>query len=512
MEEIGQPSRALVPAPALACGAAALAVAVIGCVVSWPFAIDDAWISVRYARHLASGAGYVWNVGGPRTDGVTPLPWAFMLAPLASAAPLVVLARAKLAGALVWSMSAAAWGVSVGRARSPWWAKASAIVLLGVDLPVAAHAVSGMETPFATALATAAAIAYRRPRLAALLAGLAATLRPELVGWAVVLAAALAWTAEPGGADAERAPRVISSLSIAGAPFAACALVRLMVFGRLAPLAVLAKPSDLRHGLAYVAAAAIFSLAPIVLFAPIALARARGPALALALAACAHLVVVAVAGGDWMPYARFLAPVVPSMLLAFVLIAPQGVPELHVGRVLAALVVAAWFGPRNVSALRRAGADRAAMITAAAPMLASERRIAAVDIGWVSAVSEAHIVDLAGVTDPEVAAFGGGHTSKRIDPSYLLAQSPDVAVFYADPLPQSLADVNAAPFVHVVAARLVAASAFAQHFAPSARLPLGATSGYVIFARRPMAATSREGGVVGAEGASHAPPPSLGGR
>ncbi len=297
--------------------ACALALGAAACVVAWPFAIDDAFIGIRYARHLVAGDGYVWNVGGPSTDGVTPLPWAFLLAPVARAAPVVVLLRAKALGALVFSATAAVWGLAVGRARAPMWAKISALVLLAVDLPVAAHAVSGMETSVAMALATLAAIAYRRPRTAATLAGLAATLRPELAVWSVVLAAGFgvvrARASGSAGGEALTAPTAsplrpaLVAAAIAVLPFSVCAAVRVALFGSPAPLSVLAKPSDLSHGLAYAVAALVLSLAPIVVAAPRALLRERGPALVIVLAAACHFAVIAAVGGDWMPYARLAA-------------------------------------------------------------------------------------------------------------------------------------------------------------------------------------------------------------
>jgi hypothetical protein len=36
---------------------------------AWPFSTDDAFISLRYARHLLAGHGLVWNVGEGRVEG-----------------------------------------------------------------------------------------------------------------------------------------------------------------------------------------------------------------------------------------------------------------------------------------------------------------------------------------------------------------------------------------------------------------------------------------------------------
>jgi len=470
MEEIGQPRTALV-------AGAALLVAALGCAWAWPFAIDDAWISVRYARHLAMGAGYVWNVGGASTDGVTPLPWAFLLAPLAHADAFVVLERAKLLGAFLWAMAMLAWGAAVGRADAKGWVKWAAVGLLAIDVPAAAHAVSGMETPVATLLATLAVTLRRRPRTAALLAGLAAAFRPELVVWAVVVSVGLALVR-----GMRPVYRAWDAATLAALPFALCALVRVRVFGHPAPLSLLAKPSDLAHGLSYAGAAALVTLAPILLMSFWALARERGPGVALAVAAAAHFAVLVVVGGDWMPYARLAVPIVPSMLLAFVYVAPYARTGATAARVGLAVVLGLYLFPRNVRALVRAGEDRAAMMMEAAPLLAGASRLAALDIGWVSAVSEGTILDLAGVTDPEIAVLPGGHTSKRVDAALLLAHDPDVVLFYSDALPKALADVTFEAFPRVVEARLARSELFQAKLAPVAFVRLGrAGAGYVVF-------------------------------
>ena len=56
------------------------AVATLSALAMWGFTVDDALISIRYARHLADGVGYRFNPAGPSTDGVTPLPWPFLIA------------------------------------------------------------------------------------------------------------------------------------------------------------------------------------------------------------------------------------------------------------------------------------------------------------------------------------------------------------------------------------------------------------------------------------------------
>ena len=42
--------------------------------IAWPYTVDDAYIVARYARNLAHGDGYAFNVGEP-SDGVTGPAW-----------------------------------------------------------------------------------------------------------------------------------------------------------------------------------------------------------------------------------------------------------------------------------------------------------------------------------------------------------------------------------------------------------------------------------------------------
>ena len=54
--------------------------------------------------------------------------------------------------------------------------------------------------------------------------------------------------------------------------------------------------------------------------------------------------------------------------------------------------------------------------------------LAALDIGWLGAATDATIVDLAGLTDPAIAVLPGGHTSKPIPVGLLDARKVDTLV------------------------------------------------------------------------------------
>lgn len=442
--------------------------ALLPALAMWGFTVDDALIPVRYARHLVTGAGWRFDAGGPSTDGVTPLPWPLVLAPMAHAPALVVLWRARVLGLLAWTATGAALGEAARRrAAAPAWARVAALATMALAVPIAAHAVSGMETAIATSIATLAVLRCRRPMLTAALAGIAASLRPELAPWAVALAAGTAVVERRGVAGA------VAAAAIALAPFAVCALVRVAIWGRPAPLALMAKPGEVSQGLAYVAAACVVTLTPVLVLAPLALRRTP-QGFVVVLAALVHVLAIASVGGDWMPFARLMVPVAPSLAWAAILLAENAPPAATAVRsALAIALGVALFalGRRTIADARHVAEDRASLVAAARPLLAATRRVAALDVGWVGAATDSDVVDLAGLTDPEIAALPGGHTSKRVDSIFLLARDPDVLVLYRPP--------------RVVEARLEADEVIARHFQPSAWLPLGsAGSGYVVMTRR----------------------------
>jgi hypothetical protein len=78
------------------------------------------------------------------------------------------------------------------------------------------------------------------------------------------------------------------------------------------------------------------------------------------------------------------------------------------------------------------------MAAASAP-LAGARVVAALDVGWLGAVTPGAVLDLAGVTDETVAMLPGGHTSKRIGDALLRARGVDALVLLAYPPHDELA-------------------------------------------------------------------------
>lgn len=167
---------------------AALALRVTYIVVSSP--ADDAYITFRYAEHLASGEGFVYNAGERVLGTTTPL-FTLLLVPLVAAGlppditalVLSVLCDLAICTLLFWMFRRGlgdAGGLAVAAMYGLFYASAAACGY-------------GMETQFFELLVVTA-LAFtmsRRYEAAATLAGLAAVTRPEGFLLAAIVAAAV---------------------------------------------------------------------------------------------------------------------------------------------------------------------------------------------------------------------------------------------------------------------------------------------------------------------------------
>ncbi len=389
----------------------------------WGFSVDDAWISVRLAENLADGYGYRFNRQGAVTDAVTPLGWAPLLSLVAGADAGQTLLRARALGGLAWLASAAILGAilsDVGRT-----ARGLALGTLALCVPLAAWAVSGMETPWVTLLAVLALV---RSRWAPAAAGLAAAWRPELVPWALALAVGGTLAEDGEGGSKARARRIAAALALSLVPAALVCALRWAVFGTPVPLAAVAKPSDFSAGLGYALGALLLSGPPWLLLGFGAYRRLSPRARAWAGAFAVHWVAVVLAGGDWMSFFRLFVPVLPSVIAVGARLQQQSTGAAALARAVPVLVAsgALWF--YKVPDARAVTAARAELIARARPLLASSSVVAAVDIGWLGAATDATIVDLAGVTDPSIAPLPGGHTTKRVPSSLVVQREVDTLV------------------------------------------------------------------------------------
>lgn len=119
----------------------------IGLFVAWPFTVDDAFISFRYAKNLAEGHGLVWNPGLDPVEGYTNFSWV-LLCTLFETMLGTSEVPAKLSGIVSLIFVLALVGRSVYLQTES--TSLSACAMGGVLLfpPTYYHAVSGLETMF----------------------------------------------------------------------------------------------------------------------------------------------------------------------------------------------------------------------------------------------------------------------------------------------------------------------------------------------------------------------------
>ncbi|HMI84500.1 MAG TPA: hypothetical protein VK550_10425 [Polyangiaceae bacterium] len=441
------------------------------------FTVDDALIPARYAANIAHGWGYRFNPRGPSTDGVTPLAFPYLLAPFAGEGPLAALAAARGLGALAWLGAAGMLGAAIARIGGSS-GRYAALLLVLFSAPLGAWAWGGLETGLVVALSTAAAVlpmqSARAPLTGALL-GACAWLRPEMIAYSVWLGASRVRNAE------SRRGQWLTACLVA-APWVGAATVRWFVWGHPAPLAVLAKPSDIAHGAVYAIPAILFTGAPFAALGPWAWAKAPGWPRTLVLGAFVHLAVIVLAGGDWMVLARLVCPVLPPLafatahLLSTPATSRMAFIRLSIG-CMALLYVFAARAPAAAHILR----DRLALIDAARPVLAGADKVATIDVGWVGCATNSEIVDLAGATDADIAALPGGHTSKAVSGVFLTARRPDRLVFQLSPHPPG----DKLAFARVTEARLFADPLIARTYEVTWRSPALLPIQYVVLSATP---------------------------
>ena len=174
---------------------------------------------------------------------------------------------------------------------------------------------------------------------------------------------------------------------------------------------------------------------------------------------------------------RLAVPVLPSFVLGgaeLSRLAPPWASWLRVTCAGCMSVYLAWaLGP----VARGVGPARGRLIVEARAPLAGVKVVAALDVGWLGAVDDFTIVDLAGVTDVSVAMLPGGHTSKRVDDALLRNRNVDALVLLAAPPP-------IAGYAREVERRL-ALTPTAAGFREVGRLTLGGGPQSYVILRRP---------------------------
>ncbi len=307
------------------------------------FLVDDAFISLRFARNWVELGAPVFNAfelgpGGQPVEGFSNLLWTAMLAVLYQAgAPfpefLGPLQLSLAMGVLIVQLRFVTSELRLGRAG-----EFASVALLVTSAPFVAWSTGGMETTLFTLLLTAFSLGLLRQEISgradllrlALTAAAVAAVRVEGVLWVVgvtgaTLTAEWLLSGDRTGALRRHRQRLAWVLVAVGASVVAQLIWRQVVFGQWLPNTVAAKTGGgaevLGRGLRQVATWALVTLTPLIALGLALPAlrhtspRARvaaGASLFTALGFVGYNVLV---GGDWMPFFRFLAPCTPALAL-----------------------------------------------------------------------------------------------------------------------------------------------------------------------------------------------------
>ncbi|MFT5358352.1 MAG: hypothetical protein ACI9KE_005590 [Polyangiales bacterium] len=443
-------------------------IAALSSVYAWPFIVDDAFITFRYAGNLVAGGGYAMN-SGVVTDGVTGPLWLLPLAlggalgvPIPLVAQVVGILFALAAAALMlWSMTVR----SAGRARE---VSALFLALSGTNWVWAS---GGLETGAATFAMTVlvASVVRPMPKWAPVLAlGILPGLRPELFPAAFLLAL-----------HARGLPRRWA-LTAAIAGVAGIGVWRLVMFGTPIPLSVMAKGGSLVDGARYILSGVLLMTMGGGLYLAWR-ARKRRAARWIGLALLIHLGVVGLAGGDWMPGHRLLVPVLPALAL---LVGWGCTAYRRAAFVLApTLLMSVWLSAYTLREAREAGVRRVTHGGAIAATL-ENGPVALLDAGYLGWESGLEVVDLGGITDPMVARMSGNHVDRVLDVAYLEQRAPAMFVLHSVTEP-TIADGEVGNFAgYPTENRLAHSPWFKRSYVPTEVHAYGEGYWYVRFERR----------------------------
>lgn len=304
----------------------ALALFFVGYVSFQSELIDDAYISLRYARNLAEGHGLSWNPG-EAVEGYTDFFWVLLLS-LSGAAPTGAMVLGAAAGALLLVVVA----YPPDPLRTPGLTGALLPVTIAANTAFSFWAAKGLETALFTLLLTVGLFAHAATRSAVIESGGSPSSRARhvRVGLVAILLLSVASLTRPEGclflvlALADRVrhrndPIRWHAVLLAFLLLAPHLAFRLSYYGHPLPNTYYAKvgfgPEQFLRGLAYLwryfahPGSVLFIVAVVACVSRSAPLRFLGAALAAGLAGIVYV------GGDAFGAHRFLVPLVPALHL-----------------------------------------------------------------------------------------------------------------------------------------------------------------------------------------------------
>jgi hypothetical protein len=406
---------------------------------------DDMMVSMRYARSLAEGQGLVFNPG-ERVEGYSNPLWTLVMAavhrlPLSTAhvslAVLVVNAGLGLAVLLLADRLCRRLDPHAG------WGRAAALLGLAFSMDLAFWAVKGFETTLLTVLflASLAGVLGDAERgslrpLTILPLGLLPLVRSDALHvWAAAGLVALALV--------RPRRRTLLLLGLSLLPLLAHLLWRHAYYGQWLPntyyLKVSGQPDRLELGARYLLRfAADYGVALVLAALGVLAARDARRRWLLATAGLGAAYVLAV-GGDMLPFGRFLAHLVPVVIVLAALAARDLARRAPLAEAALALCLVAslLFGfqtylPSLLEPSRGREADTLVTAVLVGRHTRPETRVAVFAAGAVPYFSRRPTIDMLGKTDPRLARLPAqvplaiGHA--KFDPARSLAEKPDLVV------------------------------------------------------------------------------------
>jgi hypothetical protein len=479
-EELGMMETAAVASPktrrALAWGLVILALAIFyfHARIYWAWTEDDAFITFRYARNLASGHGFVFNPG-ERVEGYSNFVWVLLMAAVERSgnnperlSKIIGLAAGMLSLVLSWRLAQRLLPrIGLTSVLAPYY--------LAISPVLVTHSVAGLESSTFAMLLIAAVLAAVQPRpprlrhsaLLVLLLLLLSTSRPEgpLFAFLILLlrgtlvlrewefTTPLGRFADAGEAQSGRRAVLRETLTWV-VMFAAYYAWRWSYFGDPFANTFYAKTNGGLHG---VIDGVQYTLDFMrdgggVLFMAVALVPMllRGASAAYWMGLTLLLTYtgfVVVAGGDWMYHYRFYAHLLP-LLAAFLAVGIDVVLGLAQPKTMrasllystTALVLLATFVGIGNTELRIA---RIVLPAVQSHNYLSQNyeelglwfrehsepnaTVAISDVGALGYFSERRVLDMFGLIDPHIARIRG-RIHYKADPHYVLSREPDYIV------------------------------------------------------------------------------------
>lgn len=405
--------------------------------------VDDAYVSFVFARNFAEGFGFVFNIG-ERIEGYSNFSWVLILAGLNRFFHASIPASAQFIGVFLGAINV--W-LTLGIARiilgdeNRRWAIAAA-ALTALDLRIAIWNVEGLETPLYLFWILLALRIYLSKRFywacAAACLGAALT-RPDGILIFVSIAAHRIYTL----AREKRFPDKYDAASAAIfiLPFVCYNVWRMSYFGAgIHPNTFYARgDAGPLVGFLYIVFESYRAWGPLAII--MAAAAVYGAVKAhplispLSTWAVVSIISTAALGGDWMPNARFLVPILPAVYI-MAAAGCMSVKQKRIGAAILGLLIftqiagAALYESKPSFDKRWARNQNEFYMPLAEKLesLGARGKLAAFsDVGYVSYYGGVRVIDTLGLVDKRLARMPAG-PQWNTDLDYVLNRRPDFVV------------------------------------------------------------------------------------